>query len=151
MANVRVEKLVGEMDANGAWIRFVPRGEDPLGLPAGHDVAFFYQVNNDGPSAAADVQIRDNFELPSAPLFGGDCEVLTGDVVCRYTNPATGDLLLPARTRRSSTCPTSLLYGDAQQGVYTNTATVIDVDARRRPSPTTSTPARSRSSTRSPT
>ena len=69
VVNLRVEKLVGEVDANGSLIRIVPEDEDPLGLPAGHDVAFFFEVINDGPSAAADVQVRDNFELPSAPLF----------------------------------------------------------------------------------
>ncbi len=121
VANLHVEKLVGETDENGSLVRIVPRDEDPLAVPPGHDISFFFQVTNDGPSAAADVQVRDQFQLDAAPLFGSGCDVLTGDVVCRYSNPATGDLLVPGDTFSSQS--DYVANGGAAQGVYTNTVT----------------------------
>ena len=119
VTNLRVEKHVVEMDAGGNIVRQVPDNE-VLGLPPGHAVSFIVQVTNDGPSAAADVQFIDSFPPDAASFPVGDCQFPNKETVCRYSNSATGDLLLPgdAFGVQLITIP----VGDTPPGIYTNTA-----------------------------
>ncbi len=121
VANLRVEKLVVEMDAGGNPILPpVDRAADPLTVAPGHAVSFGLVVTNDGPSAATDVQVFDAFPLEGGNFPVGDCEFLNQETVCRYTNPLTGDALLPGAT--FGTQLISLPDPNTPLGVYTNTA-----------------------------
>ena len=80
--NLRIEKLVVEMDAGGDIVGEVPEDADPLGVPPGHAVSFGLVVTNDGPSAASDVQIIDAVPWIGGNFPVGDCDFLTGDIVC---------------------------------------------------------------------
>ncbi len=119
VANLRLEKLVVEMDAGGNPILPpVPESADPLGLPPGRAVSFGLLVTNDGPSAAADVQVIDTVPFEGGNFPVGTCEFLTGDVVCSKTDGP----LLPGD--QFFTQLISLPVPETPQGVYTNTARV---------------------------
>ncbi len=119
--NLTIRKLMAELDANGNVVREVPY-PDALQMPAGYAVAFVLSVENRGPSAAAGVAVVDAFEPESSNFETTTCEVLNGEVVCPYTNDATGDLLLPGQSFQPQII--FIPDGGTPQGTYLNRARV---------------------------
>lgn len=128
VANLRTIKRVFEVDpATMAIVREVPESE-VLSLPAGYPLQFQLDVVNDGPSAASDVSLIDNFEaLAGVGLIGVNCEIRAAELFCPYTNAATGDLLLPYDGTAATLFAVPLLtvpISNTAEGTYTNTMTV---------------------------
>ncbi len=117
--NLRLEKLVVEMDAGGnPVLPPVEEDADPLGVPPGHAVTFGLLVTNDGPSAATDVQVIDDVPWEGGNFPTGTCDFLTGDVVCSKTDGPLGP------GEQFFTQLITLPSPETPQGVYTNTARV---------------------------
>jgi large repetitive protein len=119
VANLRVQKLMAELDNHGDIVRVVPY-PDGLEMPAGYAATFLLVVVNDGPSAAAGVQVIDGFEPDSSHFETAACTFLNGEVVCPYTNAATGDLLLPGDANAFAPQLFFITKGDTPEGTYFN-------------------------------
>lgn len=124
LSNLRTTKRVFEIDpVTLAIVREVPVAE-VLSLPAGYPLQFRLDVVNDGPSAASDVSLVDTFDaLAGIGLQGVDCEIRALELYCPYSNPATGDLLLPDDGTAATRFSVPLLVvpiSDTPEGTYTN-------------------------------